>query len=414
MKTGWKTLGVLAAAASLVAGVASPASAGARIGWAATWSASVQAPVAGLIGPNWSEDGFANQSVRQVVRVSAGGAAVRLRLSTAYDKTPLRLAGATVGLAGAGAEVKPGTLRPVTFGHAASGVFAPGREWQSDPVALPVGPLDRLAVTFYFAEPTGPSTFHAFATATSYRAAGDHRFDRGAGAFGETTSSWYYLAGVDVLGVARPHSVVAFGDSITDGAGATENADNRYPDELAERLAAARRPVGVVNAGIGGNRVLNDSTCFGEKATARFQRDALDQPGVRTVIVLEGINDIHSGGVDFPCFLPNPVITARQLIDGHRALIKAAHREGVRMVGATILPYKGSAFFTEAGEKTRDEVNAWIRTSGEYDAVVDLERATVDPADGDKLNPAYDSGDALHPNDAGYKVMAAAVDLGRL
>lgn len=174
-------------------------------------------------------------------------------------------------------------------------------------------------------------------------------------------------------------------------------------------------PIAVTNAGIGGNRVLNDSTCFGEKATARFKRDVLDQPGVRTVIVLEGINDILSQGeTAFECFLPSPKITTRQLIDGHRRLIEAAHRDGVRAVGATLTPIKGTEAYAEAAEKMRDDLNTWIRTSGEYDAVVDFDRVTADPADPDRLNPGYNSGDSIHPNDIGYKAMAAAVDLTRL
>jgi lysophospholipase L1-like esterase len=168
----------------------------------------------------------------------------------------------------------------------------------------------------------------------------------------------------------------------------------------------------VVNAGIGGNRVLTDSAGFGDRATARFGRDALDQPGVRTVIVLEGINDIGLG-----VGAGNEPVTAGQLIDGHRALIRAAHQRGVRIIGATILPFAGVTypdFYTEAGEKVRDAVNRWIRTGGEYDAVVDLDRAMGDPADPDRLNPAYDSGDGLHPNDAGLRRMAQTVDLDSL
>jgi lysophospholipase L1-like esterase len=205
---------------------------------------------------------------------------------------------------------------------------------------------------------------------------------------------------------------VTFGDSITDGAFSTPDANNRYPDELAERLVAAGRRLGVLNAGIGGNRILADSPGLGERATARFARDALDQPGVRTVIVLEGINDIGFGatsGEEPP--------TAAQLIEGHRTLIRAAHARGVKMIGATVLPFAGTVYpgyYTERGEQVRDAVNDWIRTSGEYDAVVDLDRALADPADPDRLNPAYDGGDGLHPNDAGMRAMAAAIDLSEL
>jgi lysophospholipase L1-like esterase len=204
---------------------------------------------------------------------------------------------------------------------------------------------------------------------------------------------------------------VAFGDSITDGAASSLDANNRYPDELAERLRGRH---GVLNAGIGGNRVLNDSSCFGEAAVRRFERDVLGRPDVRTVIVLEGINDIHASDIEFECFEPNPVVAASELIEGHRTLIRQAHARGVRAIGATVMPYKGSFAYTERGEAVRDALNTWIRTSGEYDGVVDLDRALASSDDPDVIAAAYDSGDRLHPNDAGYHAMAAAVDLRTL
>ena len=353
--------------------------------------------------------------MRQAVRVSRGGSSVRIRLSNVYGTGPLRLTGASIGRAGDGASVRPGSLRRLTFGGRAGTVVPAGKQASSDAVFLPVAALERLTVTWYFADPTGPVTFHPLAIATSYRAAGDHVFDRAGDAFTETTQSFYYLSGVDVVGPSPRRdrgAVVAFGDSITDGAFSTPDADNRYPDELAERLVDAGRRLAVVNAGIGGNRLLTDAPGFGERATARFQRDVLDQPGVRTVIVLLGINDIGLGvGPD-----AQPA-TADQLIDAHRALIRAAHARGVRAVGATILPFAGVSFpgyYTEAGERVRDAVNEWIRTSGEYDAVADFERAVADPADPDRLRADYDSGDGLHPNDPGMRAMAEAVPLRSL
>ncbi|MFC4115522.1 SGNH/GDSL hydrolase family protein [Nonomuraea zeae] len=393
-----------------------PASAGTGR-WSGSWGAAPQQPAAGVFAPNWSQAGFAAQSVRQVVRLSTGGAAVRIRLSNAYGATPLKVHGASLARAGAGAALRPGTLRPVTFGHAAATVIPAGAETVSDPVPLPATALDRLAVTLYFAAPTGPATYHDIASATSYRAGGDRRFDPRGTAFTGTTASWYYLTGVDVLGPAR--SVVAFGDSITDGTGSTQDAANRYPDQLAERLAATGRRLGVVNSGISGNRLLNGSPCFGERASARFRRDVLDRPGVRSVIVMEGINDIGYSLIPGECTSPNPEVSAAQIIDGHRALIRAAHAAGIRIIGGTIVPFKGSYFDVGDREQVRDAVNAWIRTSGEYDAVVDFEHAVADPADPDRLRPEYDvrdgrPGDGLHPNDAGLDAMAAAVDLNSL
>jgi lysophospholipase L1-like esterase len=275
-----------------------------------------------------------------------------------------------------------------------------------------------LSVTLYFAEPTGPATFHEGALTTTYRATGNRRFDYGTAAFaGETSHSWYYLTGVDVAGGSRGSkgTVVAFGDSITDGYGSTHDATNRYPDELAERLVAAGTQLGVVNAGINGNKLLADSPCYGEQGLVRFQRDVLEQPGVRTAIVLLGLNDIGAGGFpDFGCGA-SPVVTAAQVIEAHRALIRAAHVHGVTIIGATLTPMKGAyGYDTPENETARDAVNQWIRISGEYDAVVDLDRALADPADPDALLPAYDFGDHLHPNDAGTKAIAAAINLNTL
>ncbi|MFD7658542.1 SGNH/GDSL hydrolase family protein [Actinosynnema sp. NPDC059797] len=380
-------------------------------GWAATWAASPQA-LTDFLGPSWGSDGFDDHTVRQVVRVSQGGAALRVRLSNAYGASPLEVAGATVALAGDGAAVRPGTVRHLGFRGDRSPTVPAGGELASDPVVLPVRSLGRVTVTLYLAEPTGPATGHAFASTTSYRAGGDHRADAAADAFTETSQSWYYLSGVDVVDTSpRRDVVVAFGDSITDGTGSTADADNRYPDELAERLRGRR---GVVNAGIGGNRVLNDSACFGERAVDRFGRDALGQPDVRTVVLLEGINDIGFSEFPMECTLPNPRVTAAEVIAGYRELIAQARARGVRVVGATLAPFKGAGYYTEAGEAVRDEVNAWIRDSGEFDAVVDFDRALTDPAVPDTLLPAYDSGDRLHPSDAGYRAMAEALDLADL
>jgi lysophospholipase L1-like esterase len=378
------------------------------LGWGATWAASPHAPT-DAFGPSWGTGGFDDHTVRQVVRISEGGAAVRIRLSNAYGTSPLVVTGATVARAEGGAAVRPGTVRHVTFEGRRSVTVPVGGEVVGDPAALWVPPLSRVTVTLYLAEPTGPATGHGFASATSWRASGDHRADVAADAFTETSSSWFYLSAVEVVDFSpRREVVVAFGDSITDGVASTVDADNRYPDELAERLGGR---LGVVNAGIGGNRVLNDSPCFGEKASARFERDALGQADVRTVLLLEGINDIGFPHFANECTTPNPEVTAAQLIAGYRELIGMARAAGVRIVGGTLLPFKGAGYYTDAGEAVRDEVNEWIRTSGAFDAVVDFDRALADPADLDALLPAYDSGDRLHPNDAGYRAMAEAVDL---
>jgi lysophospholipase L1-like esterase len=398
---------LLAAAVPANAGTAS-----AHGNWVGTWSTGMQPMHAEpWMGETWAPGGFTDQSVRQVVRISAGGTSVRIRLSNVYGETPLRLAGASIGKAESGGSVRPGTLRPLLFSHRPTAVIPAGRELVSDATVLPVKSLEQLSITLYFAKPTGPATFHTFASAPAYRASGDHRFTSDATPFTETTTSFYYLSGVDVSGGpdARRGTVVAYGDSITDGVGSTIGANNRYPDELAERLVASGRAMGVLNAGIGGNRVLRDSACFGEAAAARFERDALNRPNVRTVVVLDGINDI----IDSRCTAdtdPRPAVTAAELIEGYRWMIRSAHARNVRIVGATITQFKGFFLYTPEREAVRDAVNDWIRTSGEFDAVADFDRALADPADQDKMRADYLSDDFIHPNDAGYQVMAATID----
>jgi lysophospholipase L1-like esterase len=404
------TLGLLAAGMLLIgagppAATATPLAPVAPVApsdllWTGTWAASHTK--AASFGANWSIGGFDDQTVRQVVRISTGGIGVRIRLSNVFGSTPLRVAGAAIARTASGAAVRPGTSHRLTFGFAGSVVIPAGGEVASDLALLTTSPLESLTVSLYFAEPTGPATFHSFALATSYRASGDRRSDTGASAYTETSTSWYYLAGVDVLGLLPRDAVVTLGDSITDGAHSTPDANNRYSDELAERLVAAGTQRGVLNAGIGGNRVLNDSECFGVAALARLGRDVLDEPRASAVIVLEGINDIRASAVETPCLEPNPEVTVQDLIAGHREIIRRARACGITAIGATLLPYKGDSLYTERGEQVREALNTWIRTSGEYDAVADFDRALADPADPDRLRAEYDSGDHLHPERRGH------------
>ncbi|MGW1766448.1 SGNH/GDSL hydrolase family protein [Streptomyces sp. NPDC002073] len=387
--------------------------------WRSAWSASLQAPAHTTWFENWSEGGFDRHTLRQVVRAGAEGQALRVRLSNAYGARPLRIAGAAVARSAGGAAVAEDSVRTVRFGGAAGFTVHAGRQLLSDPVALPVKPGEQLAVTLWFAAPTGPATFHNLALTTSYRAAGNHVGDPAATAFTQTSRSWYYVAGVDVQeragGAGRPRTVVAFGDSLTDGLGATFGADRRYPDRLAGRLAAAGRPLAVLNEGISGNKVLNDSVCYGERGTARFRRDVLGHPDVRTVIVLEGTNDIiQAERQPARCTTPSPKVGAAEIIAGHREFVRQARARGVRILGATIPPYRGYPDWTPRGEGVRNAVNDWIRTGGAYDGVVDFDRALADPADPGALREEFRSGDRLHLNDAGNAAMAAAVDLNAL
>ncbi|UYQ62548.1 SGNH/GDSL hydrolase family protein [Streptomyces peucetius] len=365
--------------------------------WHGGWAASPQPPNA-RFAPKWSEQGFADHTVRQVVRVSTGGTTARIELSNRYGKTPLRITGATVARTDEGASVKPGSVRRLSFGKGRSVTIPAGGTAHSDGVPFRVGALESVTVTLYLAEATGPATFHSFASATSYRADGDHRYDRGGAAFKETSDSWYYLSGVELSGGPAGRR---------DAVGSGLDADNRYPDELAERFAAAGKPRSVLNHGIGGNQVTQDTVWAGEKGITRFKLDALSEPNVGTVVVLEGINDFGSSSWGDG----SPEVSVEQLIEGHRSLIRQAHAKGVKVIGATLTPVKGSFYYTPVNEAKREAFNHWIRTSGEYDAVVDFDRALADPADPDRILPAYDSGDHLHPGDEGYRAMAEALDL---
>ncbi|NUT21843.1 MAG: SGNH/GDSL hydrolase family protein [Hamadaea sp.] len=394
---------VLLAAALIVV----PSSARAEPGnWTPAWATAVQQPSADVWYPTWAEHGFANHTVRQVVRLTVGGSEIRIRLANTYGTSSLRLSGASVGKTSSGAAVQPYTMRSLTFAHSAGATLPAGGQAVSDPVRLTVRAAEQLTVTLYFQDATGPATYHNLAQATSYRAAGDHTRDADAAAFTETNSSWFYLSGVDVHGGGA--AVAAFGDSITDGYGAAQDADDRYPDALARRLNG-RRPV--LNLGIAGNRLLNDSACLGERGLTRIRREVFDQPHVTTVIVLEGINDILLGRQEpSPCTQPAVLVSAADLIAGYQLLIRAAHCRHIRIIGGTLLPIGGYQGTSDEIEQIRQTVNEWIRTSHEFDAVVDFEHAVADPTDPQRIRPAFDSGDHLHPNPAGYQAMADAID----
>ncbi|MDT3442948.1 MULTISPECIES: SGNH/GDSL hydrolase family protein [unclassified Pseudofrankia] len=386
--------------------------------WTAAWTTSPQRPGAGF-APNWSEEGFADQTIRQVVRLSIGGETLRIRLSNRYGTLPLRVTGLTVAVTVGGAAVKPNTLRELTVGGNATFTVPAGSDLATDGVAFPADALDSVTVTAYLAEPSGPATYHAQALATAYRATGDHRADPDDTAFTETSQSWYYLVGVDVAGAQHDgihddgnhdDGIVVFGDSLTDGTGSTQDTNHRFPDQLSRRLVAAGMPRAVLNQGIGGNRVMVDSPWLGDRATTRFHRDVLTQPGVNTVMIFAGINDIGISEValdsPFPVLAPFTEVSAEEVIAGHRDMARRARATGLRTVGVTLLPIRGSAFSTPSSEAKRTTVNAWIHGSGEYDTVIDLALAM-----GDALDPTHDSGDHLHPNDAGYQAMADAIDL---
>ena len=352
---------------------------------------------------------FKNQTVNQIVRLSAGGSGLRVRLTNEYGVAPLKVGAAHVALVDEAGLVVAGSDRALTFGGHAETVIPPGAPWISDAVDLAVPTRARLQVSLYFPEDTGLCTCHAVGDATATVSAPGNFTDKPFTP-AATFIARAFFSEVDVSATSARPVIVTFGDSITDGYMATIDKDRRWPDRLAERLAAnaALRDVGVANAGISGNRILADGfiTLFGQNAAARFDRDVLSVPGVSTVILLEGINDIGDGGENPP--------SATTLIDGYRQIIARAHAKGVRVIGGTILPYEGAAYFRPAGDAIRQTVNRWIITSGAFDAVIDFDKVMRDPSHPSRLRPDRQSGDWLHPNDAGYRLMGDTVALSAL
>lgn len=403
-----------------MAGIAHPSDAApeqvqAQPAWIATWIASPEARWNGDFPlPTNLPHQLWDQTVRQVARVSIGGSRVRIVLSNAYGTHPLKIGAADIALSGKDASIVPGSNRVLTFGGKTMVVIPPGAPVLSDPVDLDVAALSHLAVSLYLPDPTAPATFHWDARQTAYIGAGNQTAATSL-KVDSTLTTRVFLAAIQVEAATGTRTVVAFGDSITDGDGATMDADARWPDFLAQRLAP--RDVAVLNAGISGARVLRDK--MGVNALARFQRDVLAQPGTRTVIVLMGINDIS--WKDTPLALSDESTTAQGLIAGYQQLIARAHARRVRIIGTTLTPFEGAledtpmrGYYGAGKERVRQQVNDWIRHSGAFDAVIDFDAILRDPKHPTRLLPAYDSGDHLHPGDAGNRVMAEAIDLHAL
>ena len=384
--------------------------------WIGTWSASPQ--------EIWEADFFApvgiprslrDQTVRQIARVSLGGSRVRVELSNEFGEHPLIIGAAHVALADKGSAIVPGSDRALTFGGSPTVTIPPGAPVLSDPLELAVPPLGSVAVSLYLPEIAPTATWHWEGVQTAY-ISGPGDFT-GATDFTPalTTTSRIFLSGimVDKSQVAR--AVVTFGDSITDGATSTPDANHRWPDFLAERLVAAGAEVAVLNEGISGARVLRDR--MGDNALARFERDVLSHPHADTVVLMMGINDIGwPGTILVPEGEAAP--SAEDIIAGYRQLIVRAHASGMRIIGATLTPFENTfagnplfGYYDEAKEAKRQAVNEWIRTSGAFDGVIDFDAVARDPANPKHIKAEFDSGDHLHPQDTGYKAMANSVDL---
>ncbi|MFJ2441227.1 GDSL-type esterase/lipase family protein [Streptomyces sp. NPDC087658] len=365
-------------------------------GWTGTWTT---APAG--VEPE-APTGYPGSSIRNVVHTSIGGTEVRVTFSNIYSPTALLIGHASIAVrAGDGAGAAPGSMRRLMFERRAAVTVPPGGQIVSDPVALAVPYAGELLVTLYTPAAGGPVTYHPNALQTSYLADGDHTEDPAGDAYTRPTKAWRYLTAVDVLNHRTAGAVVAFGDSITDGVGSRTDANHRWPDILAARLRDQH--IGVLNEGIGGNRVLADSVDLakGESGIARFRRDALGRAGVRVVIVDLGVNDILRGAETDPA----------RIVNGLRELTHQAHERGLRVIGATLTPFGGHRGHNATTESVRARVNAEIRAGRVFDDVVDFDLVVRDPDAPERLRPAYDSGDHLHPSDAGYLAMGDRLDL---
>jgi lysophospholipase L1-like esterase len=341
-----------------------------------------------------------------IVRTSIGGQRLRIKVENAFNSAPVTIGAAHIALRAKDSEIVAASDRALTFNGKPGCILSPGVVRLSDPVDLKVAPLTDLAVSLYFPGETGPPTSHGTGLHTTYISREGDFTGQPAIADAATTLSYYYLAAVDVEAPAAAAALVTFGDSITDGTASTPNSDHNWPSLLAARLAKNKKTasVGVANMGIGGNRVLYDGS--GASALARLDRDVLSQSGVKWVMLLEGINDIGRVGTNTP-----EAPTADDLIAAYKQLIEIAHTHGIAVIGCTLTPYEGAGYSREPGEAVRQAVNTFIRTGGAFDAVVDFEAATRDSGNPKRFRAAFDPGDHLHPNDAGYQAMADAVDL---
>lgn len=394
-------------------GAAQPASGNSSEGevWNGTWASSQQR--VGLFGEISAED-FSNATVRQFVPLSTGGTRIRIHLSNVFGVSPLRIRTVHIARAvsPAACKIDPATDKQLTFSGEAGVEIPPGAEFVSDPVDFDAAPLSELAITLYMDGPPAHQTGHPGSRTTSCSVPGNvvtaaelpraNKFEQ-----------WFYISAVDVQSPRHSGSIVVLGDSITDGHATTTNGNDRWTDVLAERIQAdpSLKNLGVLNQGIGGNHLLIDG--IGQNAVARLDRDVLAQTGVKYLIVLEGINDLGGLTRTGPVAPEEHRDLVRRMIQALQQIVLQSHAHGIRVYGATIMPDFGSAYYHPgaANEKDREAVNAWIRTPGHFDALIDLDKVVRDSAQPDRLAPQYDSGDHLHPGPAGYKVMGDAVPL---
>jgi lysophospholipase L1-like esterase len=379
--------------------------------WVGSWASSQQIPEPRNALPTQA---LQDATLRQIVHLSAGGKELRVRLSNAFGTRPLTILSVHVARPASKetGSIDVATDKALTFGGSASVTIPAGADYFSDPIAFAVPKLSDLAITLYLEVPPTRQTSHPGSRETSFLVHGNHVADAdlpGASAF----AHWFIISGVDVRESAPGAAIVALGDSLTDGHGVPDNSDGRWTDDLARRLASApgTRRVSVLDVGTGGNRLLLDS--LGPNALARLDRDVLAQTGGRYLFVLEGINDLDTATRLAPISAARHMLLVHQIIGAYQQIILRAHAHGITVIAGTITPDGGSDYYhpSAASEADRQAVNAWIRQRGHFDAVVDFDRVVRDPKDPGRLLPAYDCGDHLHPNPAGYQAMAAAIPL---
>ncbi|WP_225307523.1 SGNH/GDSL hydrolase family protein [Nitrincola iocasae] len=387
--------------------------------WVATWGASPQ-PVWGpdFMFPTHIPDKLHDQTVRQVARVSLGGPRLRILLSNAYGSQPIIVGATTVAIPNKDGAVVADSLRTVTYGGHHTAVILPGASLISDPVALPIPALAQVAVSFYLPNATPMNTFHWDGRQTGWVVPGDQTAStilKMTDDSAQSTTARPLLAGIQVEVEQSAPAVVVIGDSITDGAAASLDQDSRWPDFLAARLVP--HGVAVVNAGISGARLLSDG--MGDSALARLDRDVLTQPGAQSIIVALGINDIAWPGTAFVSDSTRP--TLDELIAGYRQLVEQVHARGLRIIGTTLTPFEGALpgtpldnYYHPDKNVLRQQLNDWIRHSNTFDAVIDFDAVLRDPEHPSRIAPQFDSGDRLHPSDAGNRAMAESVDLNIL
>ena len=417
----------------LIAGVALASSANAQDHWVTTWAAAPQqpafarppvartpvpgceAPAPPAAAPGGQARGaippaptnFNDQTVRMIVHTSIGGRRARVTLTNTYGTTPLKIGAAHVALHGKESETVAGSDHILMFNGKPTTTIPQGAQMMSDPIDLNVPSLGDLAISVYIAAESGPPTNHGTGLHTTYIAKGNVAGER---VLNDTTTSrsYYFISAIEVMAPADTGALVAFGDSITDGATSTNDADRSWPSVLANRLITTPNApkLAVVNQGISGNRLLVDGA--GVNALARFDRDVLSMSGVKWLIVMEGINDI---GNTLSGNAPQTPVTADELIGAMKQMIDRAHTHQIKVIGATLTPYECAAYYSEKGEEVRQIVNRWIRSGGAFDEVLDFDKVTQDTSKPKSFKPTFNNGDHLHPNDAGYKAMADSIDL---